>query len=189
MNRFKPKELTLKHELSVFSIFHHPRSRTKLLFFKRIPRSLKGPGCVLWGVGSVPTPTRRLVQLPGPLFLLSEKFFFFFFNYFIYWCPAQEFLFRKGIPLLRNKNKAPNPNDLFISCPHTMVFWISRNTSPSPVPNIPDISPYYHNTLILPLSTWVLVGPLFKTGERPGIQRFRSHGPSSQTCCGQREAV
>lgn len=68
--------------------------------------------------------------------------------------------FGKGIPLLRNKNKAPNPNDLFISCPHTVVIWIRRKT-PS-VPNIPDISPYYHNTLVLPLSTWVLVGPLLK---------------------------
>lgn len=68
--------------------------------------------------------------------------------------------FGKGIPLLRNKNKAPNPNDLFISCPHTVVIWISRKT-PS-VSNIPDISPYYHNTLVLPLSTWVLVGPLLK---------------------------
>lgn len=29
----------------------------------------------------------------------------------------------------------------------------------------------------------------FKTGERPGIQRLRSCGASSQTCCGQREAV
>lgn len=140
-----------------------------------------------WGVS--PLPPGGWFSSQGPCFFYQRSSFFFFFNYFIYWCPAQEFLFRKGIPLLRNKNKAPNPNDLFISCPHTMVFWISRNTSPSPVPNIPDISPYYHNTLILPLSTWVLVGPLFKTGERPGIQRFRSHGPSSQTCCGQREAV
>lgn len=141
------------------------------------------------GCGECPHSHQEAGSAPRAPVSFIRAVLYFFFKLFYILVSCSRIPFGKGIPLLRNKNKAPNPNDLFISCPHTMVFSISRKTSPSPVPNIPDISPYYHNTLILPLSTWVMVGPLFKTGERQGIQRLRSHGPSSQTCCGQREAV
>lgn len=77
--------------------------------------------CVLGEVGSVPTPTRRLIQLPGPLFLLSEQFFFFFFfKLFYILVSCSRIPFGKGITQ-KTKTK-PQTQMTFLSLVHTLWF-------------------------------------------------------------------
>lgn len=159
--------------------------RQKITVFQKGSKKPKRPCVCIRGGGECPHSHQEADSAPRAPVSFIRTVLFFFLTILYTGVLLKNSFWKRNYS--ENKNKAPNPNDLFISCSHTMVFWISRKSSP--VPNIPDSSPYYHNTLVLPLCTWVLVGPLFKTGERPGIQRRRSHGPLSQTCCGQREAV
>lgn len=78
-----------------------------------------------WGVS--PLPPGGWFSSQGPCFFYWRSSFFFFLNYFIYWCPAQEFLSEKESHYSETKTK-PQTQMTFLSLVHTLWFSGSAGT-------------------------------------------------------------
>lgn len=76
------------------------------------------------GCGECPHSHQETGSAPRAPVSFIRAVLYFFFKLFYILVSCSRIPFGKGIPLLRNKNKAPNPNDLF-SLVHTL--WFSRS--------------------------------------------------------------